>query len=174
MCMAMRKRAGGDRSQIATIAMAAGQDYWWVTLGAITGHACCTGLAVLGGRALAGRVSMRVGKFSHYPFRSCGLNFILITVSQLRSAAHVLSWSSACCTFGRRMPRRRSITLPLFTRCMRRVFSFQGHRKRHKLPELHMYFFAFIVPLKTRGYVPLMSTRKISSIIIRPIHSSSI
>jgi putative Ca2+/H+ antiporter (TMEM165/GDT1 family) len=53
----------GDRSQIATIAMAAGQDYWWVTLGAITGHACCTGLAVLGGRALAGKVSMRVGKF---------------------------------------------------------------------------------------------------------------
>jgi Ca2+/H+ antiporter, TMEM165/GDT1 family len=54
----------GDRSQIATIAMAAGQDYWWVTLGAVTGHACCTGLAVIGGRALAGRVSMRVGKFT--------------------------------------------------------------------------------------------------------------
>nr|XP_023900341.1 GDT1-like protein 1, chloroplastic [Quercus suber] len=50
----------GDRSQIATIAMAAGQDYWWVTLGAITGHAVCTGIAVIGGRALAGRVSMRV------------------------------------------------------------------------------------------------------------------
>jgi len=50
----------GDRSQIATIAMAAGQDYWWVTLGAIVGHACCTGVAVVGGRALAGRVSMRV------------------------------------------------------------------------------------------------------------------
>ena len=54
----------GDRSQIATIAMAAGQDYWWVTLGAITGHALCTGLAVVGGRALAGRVSMRVGMSS--------------------------------------------------------------------------------------------------------------
>ncbi|KAI6859315.1 hypothetical protein KC334_g21648, partial [Hortaea werneckii] len=50
----------GDRSQIATIAMAAGQDYWWVTLGAICGHSVCTGLAVVGGRALAGRVSMRV------------------------------------------------------------------------------------------------------------------
>ncbi|GIZ45931.1 hypothetical protein CKM354_000907700 [Cercospora kikuchii] len=50
----------GDRSQIATIAMAAGQDYWLVTLGAIAGHACCTGVAVIGGRALAGRVSMRV------------------------------------------------------------------------------------------------------------------
>ena len=49
----------GDRSQIATVAMAAGQDYWWVTLGAVTGHACCTGVAVVGGRALAGRVSMK-------------------------------------------------------------------------------------------------------------------
>lgn len=52
----------GDRSQIATIAMAAGQDYWWVTLGAVLGHACCTGVAVVGGRAIAGRVSLRVGE----------------------------------------------------------------------------------------------------------------
>ncbi len=52
----------GDRSQIATIAMAAGQDYWWVTGGAISGHAVCTGIAVIGGRAIAGRVSLRVGK----------------------------------------------------------------------------------------------------------------
>ena len=52
----------GDRSQIATIAMAAGQDYVWVTLGAVLGHAFCTGIAVIGGRALAGRVSLRVGK----------------------------------------------------------------------------------------------------------------
>ncbi|CAK7272851.1 GCR1-dependent translation factor 1 [Sporothrix epigloea] len=50
----------GDRSQIATLAMAAGQDYWWVTLGAVIGHACCTGVAVVGGRALAGRVSLKV------------------------------------------------------------------------------------------------------------------
>lgn len=50
----------GDRSQIATLAMAAGQDYWWVTLGAVTGHACCTGVAVIGGRAIAGRVSLKV------------------------------------------------------------------------------------------------------------------
>ncbi|KAL1870385.1 GCR1-dependent translation factor 1 [Paecilomyces lecythidis] len=50
----------GDRSQIATIAMAAGQDYWWVTVGAISGHGICTAAAVIGGRAIAGRVSMRV------------------------------------------------------------------------------------------------------------------
>ena len=52
----------GDRSQIATIAMAAGQDYWWVTGGAISGHALCTAAAVVGGRAIAGRVSLRVGE----------------------------------------------------------------------------------------------------------------
>lgn len=54
----------GDRSQIATIAMAAGQDYWWVTIGAITAHFLCTAVAVVGGSAIAGRVSMRVGKYS--------------------------------------------------------------------------------------------------------------
>lgn len=58
----------GDRSQIATIAMAAGQDYWWVTLGAVLGHGCCTSVAVIGGRAIAGRVSLRVGKSSMCPF----------------------------------------------------------------------------------------------------------
>lgn len=51
----------GDRSQIATIAMAAGQDYWWVTVGASAGHGICTAAAVIGGRAIAGRVSIRVG-----------------------------------------------------------------------------------------------------------------
>jgi Uncharacterized protein family UPF0016 len=53
----------GDRSQIATIAMAAGQDYWWVTGGAVFGHGLCTAAAVIGGRAVAGRVSLRVGKY---------------------------------------------------------------------------------------------------------------
>jgi putative Ca2+/H+ antiporter (TMEM165/GDT1 family) len=53
----------GDRSQIATIAMAAGQDYWWVTGGAVSGHAVCTGVAVIGGRAIAGKVSLRVGTY---------------------------------------------------------------------------------------------------------------
>lgn len=60
----------GDRSQIATIAMAAGQDYWWVTGGAISGHAVCTGVAVLGGRAIAGKVSLRVGKLHLFSFRT--------------------------------------------------------------------------------------------------------
>ncbi|EEP75579.1 hypothetical protein UREG_00425 [Uncinocarpus reesii 1704] len=53
----------GDRSQIATIAMAAGQDYLWITWGAIIGHGVCTAAAVLGGRAIAGKVSIRTVTF---------------------------------------------------------------------------------------------------------------
>ncbi|KAK9322059.1 hypothetical protein V1517DRAFT_324506 [Lipomyces orientalis] len=49
----------GDRSQIATIAMAAGQDYLFVIIGAIAGHGLCTLTAVLGGKFLASKISLR-------------------------------------------------------------------------------------------------------------------
>ncbi|KAJ1955793.1 GCR1-dependent translation factor 1 [Dispira parvispora] len=49
----------GDRSQLATIALAAAQDMFWVSLGTILGHALCTGLAVLGGHFLATQISVR-------------------------------------------------------------------------------------------------------------------
>lgn len=49
----------GDRSQIATIAMAAGSDYWLVIFGAIVGHGLCTAAACIGGQLLATRISMR-------------------------------------------------------------------------------------------------------------------
>lgn len=61
----------GDRSQIATIAMAAGQDYWWVIVGALVGHAICTGLAVIAGSLLAGRIRLRVGKLLNYFIIMC-------------------------------------------------------------------------------------------------------
>ncbi|CAN8066770.1 unnamed protein product [Agarophyton chilense] len=47
----------GDRSQIATIALAASRDIYGVILGGVLGHAICTGLAVVGGRLLASKIS---------------------------------------------------------------------------------------------------------------------
>ncbi|KAI0558270.1 Gdt1 [Gracilaria domingensis] len=47
----------GDRSQIATIALAASKDIYGVILGGVLGHAICTGLAVVGGRLLASKIS---------------------------------------------------------------------------------------------------------------------
>lgn len=49
----------GDRSQIATIALAASKDPFGVIIGGLIGHAFCTGLAVLGGRMLASKISER-------------------------------------------------------------------------------------------------------------------
>lgn len=49
----------GDRSQIATIALAAGADFRWVTLGTTVGHAICTAGAVVGGRLVASKISVR-------------------------------------------------------------------------------------------------------------------
>lgn len=49
----------GDRSQLATIALAAAKDPYAVTIGGILGHALCTGGAVLCGNLIAQRVSMK-------------------------------------------------------------------------------------------------------------------
>ncbi|RKF62446.1 GCR1-dependent translation factor 1 [Erysiphe neolycopersici] len=78
----------GDRSQIATIAMAAGQDYWWVTAGAVCGHAACTGVAVIGGRVIAGKVSIKLGKSLPLIDRASG--FLIIN---LRIVTQGGAWS---------------------------------------------------------------------------------
>ncbi|XP_039295180.1 transmembrane protein 165 isoform X5 [Nilaparvata lugens] len=49
----------GDRSQLTTIILAAREDVFGVTLGGIFGHALCTGMAVMGGRFIAQRISVR-------------------------------------------------------------------------------------------------------------------
>jgi len=49
----------GDRSQLTTIILGAREDALGVTLGGILGHACCTGLAVLGGRLIATKISVK-------------------------------------------------------------------------------------------------------------------
>jgi len=49
----------GDRTQIATIALAAANHPVGVTLGAILGHTICAALAVVCGKMLCGRISER-------------------------------------------------------------------------------------------------------------------
>ncbi|XP_008209136.1 transmembrane protein 165 [Nasonia vitripennis] len=49
----------GDRSQITTIILAAREDVYGVVIGGVLGHSFCTGLAVLGGRMIAQRISVR-------------------------------------------------------------------------------------------------------------------
>ncbi len=64
----------GDRSQIATIAMASSQNPIGITLGGFIGHSLCTGLAVIGGRMLASKISERtVAMFG-------GLTFLLFGI----------------------------------------------------------------------------------------------
>ncbi|MFM2062752.1 MAG: hypothetical protein RLZZ507_2422 [Cyanobacteriota bacterium] len=47
----------GDRTQIATIALAASNNPIGVTLGAVLGHAICAAIAVIGGKLIAGKIS---------------------------------------------------------------------------------------------------------------------
>ncbi|XP_011497643.1 PREDICTED: transmembrane protein 165 [Ceratosolen solmsi marchali] len=49
----------GDRSQLTTIILAAREDVFGVVLGGVLGHSFCTGLAILGGRMIAQRISVR-------------------------------------------------------------------------------------------------------------------
>merc|ERR1739838_137213 len=49
----------GDRSQIATIALASAKDPLGVIVGGILGHCLCTGLACVGGKVIAGRIAER-------------------------------------------------------------------------------------------------------------------
>lgn len=49
----------GDRTQITTIALAASNNAWGVTFGAILGHSICALIAVMAGRLIASRISER-------------------------------------------------------------------------------------------------------------------
>lgn len=49
----------GDRSQLATVILAAREDVYGVCVGGVLGHALCTGLAVVGGRLIATKISVR-------------------------------------------------------------------------------------------------------------------
>jgi putative Ca2+/H+ antiporter (TMEM165/GDT1 family) len=49
----------GDRSQLTTIILSAREDIYGVIVGGVVGHSLCTGLAVIGGRMIAQKISVR-------------------------------------------------------------------------------------------------------------------
>ncbi|KAK2464934.1 hypothetical protein APHAL10511_003010 [Amanita phalloides] len=49
----------GDRSQIATIALGAAHNVYLVAVGTVLGHSCCTMLAVIGGRYISNKISVK-------------------------------------------------------------------------------------------------------------------
>jgi len=67
----------GDRSQIATIALAADGSAWFVFIGGFLGHCLCTGAAVLGGKYLSDKISERTVNLSG------GILFLLFGIHNL-------------------------------------------------------------------------------------------
>jgi len=67
----------GDRSQLATVILAAREDVYGVCVGGVLGHALCTGLAVMGGRMIATKISVRTVTLIG------GVVFILFAISAL-------------------------------------------------------------------------------------------
>lgn len=60
----------GDRSQLTTIILAARDNVYGVIVGGIIGHSLCTGLAVIGGRMIAQRISVRTGNYFNHSFNT--------------------------------------------------------------------------------------------------------
>lgn len=71
----------GDRTQIATIGLAASKNSLGVTIGAILGHAICAVIAVIGGKMIAGRISEKtvtlIGGGLFLVFAAVGLAHLL-------------------------------------------------------------------------------------------------
>lgn len=51
----------GDRSQLAVIVIAATENIWGTCVGCLLGHAICCSIAVVGGRLIAKKISVKTG-----------------------------------------------------------------------------------------------------------------
>ncbi|KAI0697463.1 hypothetical protein BC835DRAFT_1405658 [Cytidiella melzeri] len=74
----------GDRSQISTIALGAAHNVYLVTIGTVAGHACCTALAVIGGRYVSTKISVK------HVTLSGSILFIIFGMIYLYEAFHAI------------------------------------------------------------------------------------
>ena len=81
----------GDRSQIATIGLAASSNVLGVTLGGCLGHAVCTGAAVAGGKGMASMISERAVAVRLW---ACAVLLRLALTQRRRRAAGCCFWFS--------------------------------------------------------------------------------
>uniref|UniRef100_A0AAR2M5L6 GDT1 family protein n=1 Tax=Pygocentrus nattereri TaxID=42514 RepID=A0AAR2M5L6_PYGNA len=95
----------GDRSQLATIVLAAREDPFGVAVGGTLGHCLCTGLAVVGGRMVAQKISVRTGK-------NLLLNKMGFTSKQYKL---INSWITALCLPPQLQSLEGSFSLPLLS-----------------------------------------------------------
>ncbi|KAJ6902945.1 hypothetical protein NC651_020432 [Populus alba x Populus x berolinensis] len=75
----------GDKSQIATIGLAADENPFGVVMGGIVGHALCTTAAVIGGKTLASQISEKIVALSG------GALFIVFGIQSFLSTFVVIS-----------------------------------------------------------------------------------
>ena len=92
----------GDRSQLATVILAAREDVYGVCVGGILGHALCTGLAVIGGRMIATRISVKTVTLVRLRLNAYHLNLFLVIADWWRC---IHSFCTQCIAL---QPRRLS------------------------------------------------------------------
>jgi putative Ca2+/H+ antiporter (TMEM165/GDT1 family) len=64
-----------------------------VTLGGTLGHALCTGLAVIGGRLIAQKISVKTGKLSTFLVATMFYRNIFLEVTRFRGVFNVFNVS---------------------------------------------------------------------------------
>ncbi|EER14011.1 hypothetical protein Pmar_PMAR022544, partial [Perkinsus marinus ATCC 50983] len=117
----------GDRSQVATIALASSKSPYGVVLGCVLGHCICTGIAVVGGRLLASKISQRqVAVAGGVLFLIFALSSLLLGVDVSADAGRQVVCTFATVGAARSALRSSKLASDGNRKCMRILRSFGG------------------------------------------------
>ncbi|KAG6819844.1 hypothetical protein H0H93_008047 [Arthromyces matolae] len=107
----------GDRSQIATIALGAAHNMYLVAIGTVVGHSACTALAVIGGRYLSTKISVKHVTFGGaILFLLFGLIYLYEALATSSDVEMSIPLSTAILdSFDTRLAKLEKSILPLYT-----------------------------------------------------------